>query len=756
MSGMLCTVMVASSMTPIYAQTTDRNSSEEKMDEVALEEAKEKAEISKEEAIKKAKIAIDIPEGFEREDIRFNTRYGDQAVWRVDWNKSDSRIYQHISVTVDAESGDVVSMRQSFNDQDEERSFPPEVDYHKAVSIAQKYIMENYTGLKGGFVLDETTKERSQENPFRRTYAHQVAFFQEVNGVPFKQNRIRFSINGNGKITSMNFNWDHGLSYESAEDVVSYKEAVDSLDDHLKADLQYQLNRYAYRPGEEADPKLVYNPQTTRDGGNAGFGVLDANSGEWLNHFNEPFGEGEVYTIAEKPLAETADPLDIPKEELTQEEAVAVVEESFDIPEDYELENTNYNENPRSETENPTWTFYWRNNDEPPHPMQDVRVTVDAKTGELVRFHNDQVHYGNNEMPEDFEVQLTKEEAKEKAVELVKKVAKSKLDRLYVTTPRENKFSDEDVPRSYNITFVRKENGLQVQGQQINVSILSDSGKIVRYYQNWNNNVEFPAVKNVISEEKAKEILLNNYEMDLVHHLPRTRNNEEEIKDTMLVYQPKPEITDYRVYLDAKTGDWMDEETGEVYSKEKQEAQDIADHPNQKELQNMLDYNILKLDEDNNLNPNEELTRSELVKVMMKALGYDGYYYSNYDDLSFEDVTEEHQDYNYIIAAVRRNILDNEGGAFNPDDQANRAFASKLLVEALGYDKLASVEGVFETSFEDVNGEEYAGHIALVNRLDILNGDGEQFHPDNAITKAEAAVALTKFLELEPKLNENR
>ncbi|QHE50755.1 YcdB/YcdC domain-containing protein [Pontibacillus sp. HMF3514] len=755
MSGMLCTVMIAGSMTPVYA-ATDRNSSNEKVDEVALEEAKKEAKISKEEAIKLAKQAIEIPEDYEREDVRFDTRYRDTQVWQIRWNKRDDRSYHNIRVTVDAETGDVISLHQHHNEQDEERNFPPEVDYNKAVSIAQSYIMKHHSGLKGGLVLDEVTKKRSQERPFRRSYEHQVEFHQQVNGVPYKRNSIHFSINGNGKITSMRFNWEYDLNYENPSEVLSKKEAADKLYEQFTAGLQYQMNRYAYRPGVEAEPRLVYIPVSKFEEGYRGFGLLDAETGEWLNRYQEPYGESDEYKISEDPVSDEATPLKERHNELTQEEALEVVTGAFDIPENYELQDASYDENNYRGDENPTWRFYWRNDEQRPHPMEDIRVTVDAKTGELMSYRDDRDRYYGDKMPDDFEVKVTKEEAKEKAVNLVKKVASSKLDRLYVRTPRENTYREKDVPRSYTVTFVRKENGLQVQGQQISVSVLSDTGKIVNYHQRWNHDIEFPNVEDVISEEKAKEILFDNYKMDLTHHLPVPRSEEEEdIKDTNLIYQPTREITDYRVYLDAKTGEWIDEETGEIYSKEEKEAKDIADHPNKKQLQDMLDYNILELDKDGNLNPDEELTRAELVKFMMKALGYDGYYYGRNDELPFEDVTEEHADFSYIHSAVQRNILDDDENKFYPDQEADRAFMAKLLVEALGYDQLASFEGVFQPAFEDVEGEEYAGHIALVNRLGIVKGNGDEFHPDKAVTKADLAIAIMKFLEIEPKLNEH-
>ncbi len=756
MSGMLCTVMVAGSMTPVYAQTSDSATSKEKRDQVALEEAKKEANISKEEAIKRAKQAMDIQEDYEREDVRFNTRHPDGQVWEVRWNKQEDNSYHNISVTVDAESGDIVSLRQHHNNRDEERSFPPKVDYEKAVSIAQSYIMKHHAGLKGGLVLDEETKERSQERPFRRTYEHQVEFNQEVNGVPFERNSIRFSINGNGTITNMNFNWQYDLNFEESDQIVSNKEAADAFYDHFKADLQYQLNRHVNRPGEDADPKLVYNPVGKVEDSYRWFGLLDAETGEWLTRDNEPYGEDNVYKIAEEPVANDTVPVEERKEELTQEEASAIVTESFDIPEEYQLEDANYDENYRRDDGNPSWRFYWRK-DERSHPMEDIRATVDAKTGELIRYSDDRDRYNrSNEMPEDFEVKVTKEDAKAKALNLVKEVAKTKLDRLYVMTPRENTYRDEDIPHSYSITFVRKENDLKVEGQQISVTIESDTGKIVNYYQRWNNNIEFPKVEDVISEEKAKEALFNNYNMKLIHHLPLPRDEEEENKDTMIVYQPTPKILDHRVYLDAKTGKWMDEETGEIYSKEEKKAKDITDHPNKEQLQNMLAYNIFELDEDSNLNPDEELTRSGFVKVLMKALGYGGYYYGRDEEVPFEDITEEHEDYSYVITALRRNLLDDDANKFHPDEKVDRASVSKLLVEALGYDKLASFEGVFEPAFEDVEDDKYAGHIALVNRLDILSGDGDEFYPEKAVTKADAAVAIMKFLELEPKLNENR
>lgn len=752
-SGVLCTVMLAGGLTPVEASTT--SNVKEAVESVALQNAIKEAKISKEKAVEIAKKAVKISDEFKQEDVRFSSNYRNTEMWSVEWNKR-SEGYHHIRVGVDANSGEIVSINRYMHEEDVERTFPPKVDYDKAIDIAEQYIKEHFPEKSGNLILDERAKKRSQDQPFRKTYHHRVSFHYQVNGVSFNRNQLSFTINGNGDITNFSYSWQPEVTFEKPNNVLEQDQAEQLLEEHMEAQLKYRLDPYAERHGRKVEPHLTYIASSVNQSDEYNqLGMLDAQTGEWINRKGEPLAEEEnEYKVSEEPVAEKATPLKERKEELTQKEAFDILKSMIDIPEGYELDHANYNDRSHYSEENASWRFYFREKDNRSHYKR-LSATIDAKTGELLNYRNEDRHrYYDKEEPEEIEVNVTKEEAKEIALNFINKAAGSKLDKLYITTPRDIKHHPDEEPSAYRVNFVRKENGIEVLNQNINLTISSETGEILYYYLRW-TDVDFPEVEDLLTKEKAKELLLSSYDMKIDYYVPYADKDEKENKEANLVYMPNFKVYNYNVYLDAKTGKWINEETGKEYTEEKPKAIDIKGHTAEDALQSMLDYKFFDLDDEGKLNPDTELTRVELLEVFLKSLGYDRYYYNRRDeDFPYTDVKKTDDAYRYIYTAIQRNVLDPNGEKkFYPDKSADREFFTTLIVEALHYDELASMDGIFKADFKDNDAIEMKGHAALADRLGILEDEDGYFYPEKGITKADFAVSIMKFLELQPKLN---
>lgn len=102
-----------------------------------------------------------------------------------------------------------------------------------------------------------------------------------------------------------------------------------------------------------------------------------------------------------------------------------------------------------------------------------------------------------------------------------------------------------------------------------------------------------------------------------------------------------------------------------------------------------------------------------------------------------------------VISCVKAGVITaaNEGDKFYPDVYISRAEFLALAMNAAGYPKLS----ISDTGFEDDADipSQYKGYIAAADAFGIISGaeavDGMRFHPNNQITRAEAAVILSRL-----------
>ena len=102
-----------------------------------------------------------------------------------------------------------------------------------------------------------------------------------------------------------------------------------------------------------------------------------------------------------------------------------------------------------------------------------------------------------------------------------------------------------------------------------------------------------------------------------------------------------------------------------------------------------------------------------------------------------------------VISCVRAGVITaaNEGDMFYPDAYIRRAEFLALAMNAAGYPKLS----ITDTGFADDADipTQYKGYIAAADAFGIISGadsaDGLRFYPNNQITRAEAAVILSRL-----------
>jgi hypothetical protein len=144
------------------------------------------------------------------------------------------------------------------------------------------------------------------------------------------------------------------------------------------------------------------------------------------------------------------------------------------------------------------------------------------------------------------------------------------------------------------------------------------------------------------------------------------------------------------------------------------------------------------------LAPDRQVTRAELLKMVMEAAGVKEFR-TTYDDYFF-DVERTDWFVQYVETAYEQGIAGGySDGNFRPNDSINRAEAMKLILQ--GFDvSLSTYKG---GTFPDVTGNAwFSSYIGTAHELGLINGysDG-QFRPGNLMTRGEASKVIALALE---------
>lgn len=115
-------------------------------------------------------------------------------------------------------------------------------------------------------------------------------------------------------------------------------------------------------------------------------------------------------------------------------------------------------------------------------------------------------------------------------------------------------------------------------------------------------------------------------------------------------------------------------------------------------------------------------------------------------ETAFPDVAEGHWAEKEIYTLVEQEVLNGfDDGTFRPNQAVTRAQAAIMLTNALNLDT-----AVAEPSYQDVEASHYAyDAIAAVTAAGIMSGSYNQFNPNQSLTRAEMAAVLTDAFSLE-------
>lgn len=534
------------------------------------------------------------------------------------------------------------------------------------------------------------------------------------NGIPVSDQSLQITVLANGVVSDFYKSYSTGqnVSYDATDSIIDEEAAAGKIKDNLSLQLHYQINQM--EPNSQK-VELVYSPLPLVYG-------VHALSGDWktaTGFSGEVPAPADITMLAEEPLEPRQEGISLTEARSFAEEILAIDSDEVKLV----IHNVEHVEDSYRGREviNVNYMYEYRNGG------HGTNLELDPQTGEIIGYYNikPEVLREIGQEPHQGRA-LSEEEALKKAVEYVKEYAPSHLHH-YAYPVRENIYTYDN---EHIFMFPRIENGLEVAGDQLYITV-SKSGELVNLDVNFQEIDQWPAVEEAISEEEATELFNEALQVSLSY--VRDYNADQHYH---LLYVPAFSDSGF-AYMDAVTGQWV---TGE------ERVLPEITHPwAEEELKHLLQAGILVVDDPENFNADEKITKGKALEITMKSLTYiyDSYPVDGNRTPSFDNIGPDHPLFQVVEQAVNYGVLDTDEKEFALDEPLTREELAVWYIRALGLEAAGKHDEIYQLGFADANlvTEKYRGYVALANALELLTASQNQFRPQEETTYAQLAVS---------------
>jgi hypothetical protein len=519
--------------------------------------------------------------------------------------------------------------------------------------------------------------------------------------------------------------------------------------------LQLELSYMTERRGSKKDWFLGWRQQSQS-------GTIDAQSGDFIDYTGAVLDSTAVEYEPINPMDngfEKRTSTDL----LSSEEAAAIVEEEIGVPEGRTLENPRMGQYWNMQENNEVWSLQWRNRNQMYHgPFKQTSAAVDARTGQIYEYREEQMSPMQDKASEE-EPSISKEEVQRIAIEFVHNHYPNASERLKQREMHQPVMDYGSEPFSFSFTRFFKDRPVEDGGVHVT---LDGDGQIVSYRAGGEQGLEekLEKLEPVTTEIQARNKWLAESTMKLQFvrsYSPKTSASPSSTK-AKLVYQVSWDKTGYGYAIDAGSGEWRTPGYFEQEDVNGSSVTDIEGHWAEKQLTTLLQYGILKPDDEGRLQPDDILSKGEWYEMLAQAGDpyFDRYYNNQEQGAIFADVMEDSEYYPALNWAVQREILgaDSER-AFNPEGPLSRADFAVQLVQFLRYSKLSEYMNgnTMSILFQDVSdlAKKDKGAVLIALSLGLLTtSNNNEFYPNREVTRAEASVVLMRLVYLQGKTDQ--
>ena len=678
------------------------------------------------EALEIAKTAFD----FDASNHDFSSSYSEtkygKRLWYLNWNSKDGG-GSGISITVDAAEKEIINMYQWENTQVPAKRIPKHTR-EEALKVAEKLAYRLHPDkFKNTELMDKYQSELN--TPYYISDSYNFDFIRKIDEIDFPDNLIQVQVDKNTlKVKSFRLDWDTVIPIPDSKKAISVDAARKIFEEKLGIELAYQM----IYPSSGGDPKhiLVYNQKdATR--------LIDAITGEiaaqrYYGAMKESaLGGGSDAGGYYVPTPQEQKVIDATGKYISKEKAIELLKKYVPVDIKYTMNDSNLYSG--QNLENAAWSFSWSYDDKENNTYSYIYGSVDAVTGEVKSFS---ISSSDNEQKPGSTPKFTKEQCRKIAEDFLKNIQPHKFNTSEYREQHYEIYRDQQNIPSYNMNYIRKENGVSVPSNNLNVTVSTYTGKITGFYMNW-QSLDLPDTKDTISLSEAYRILYAKH--NLVLKYARMYNYDKYNESTVikLVYMPD----NYYGMIDAKSGQFIDYSGNPVREDNKVSFTDIEGHKYENDIKLLAELRIIDSVE-SKYKPDLKIPQKEFVKLLIKAT--QPYYYP----LPYTSGSDSEYD-RYYENAITQNILAKKDK--NPEACVTRMEASKMAVKALGIGFVADLENIFNLDFSDASGiaAENKGYASIAAALSLVDTTGNSFGPKHELTRAEAANMIIRYLNVE-------
>jgi len=368
-----------------------------------------------------------------------------------------------------------------------------------------------------------------------------------------------------------------------------------------------------------------------------------------------------------------------------------------------------------------------------------IRVSLDARSGDLVSFSKDQ-RFNPEDIYKEPQVKVSALQAQKTAEELIKKLQPGKFGQVVFRQwePEMGPWvkTGKYAPGAYNLVYARMANGVVYPENGFRVRVDATTGEVTSYQVIW-LEAKFPSVQGVIDTASANEKFLADHPLDLEYGRGHQRLEGQRESDYYLIYRPRQGIG---VMLDAVSGQEIDYQGKPVVKKDNRSFTDISGHPAEDDIRLLMGEGII-VGNGGLFRPDDPATGAEVLAMLVKA-------YSRQD---FMPMAESGKDswYKPIFEKARASGILDGGITMEPEGGLNRLQLSRLGINAGGWGKLAGISRIFKLEVSDAGSIplEYRGYAASALAMGLIEQENGNFNPERPVTRGEAATFLVRLLK---------
>jgi hypothetical protein len=719
--------------------TATINVDDEKNVKISREKAKEIAT-----ATIKTYFNIEIDESKFTQRINLNTSNynGKQnSSWGINWEMYNMEKSINIGVTLNAETGEVIQAN-NYDRKNNEENAVPTITVKEAEKISDDFI-KRIEPKK----YNESIKKNYNNLGYYGSTNYNFSYVNKVNGIEFEGNSMGIEIDGGkGTVVSYYKSWNEDLKFPEVKEKVDTKTAVEIFKKEAKMNLKYGAftQNYSYYENEK-DVKLIYSTEFIN-----GY-LLDANDGKMLN-LNNPSNGALIKDLNEKEKEEFYNKSKVvtPRTNAVEEVEAKKIINSF-INElygaGYVIKDLGYEEYAQSHgsSGNKMWNAYFSKGESERY-NESGNISINALTGEILNCSK----YSNEDYKanEKFEAKLTWEQAYAKAIDVVAKYYPDKVKKIKTEQYHyNNSVYDKMNETNYYFNFARLENGIEYNENNINVGISAVTSQLNNLNYNWEKDIKFPEVKNIISKEDASEILFNKYKPVLIYsQINKSSNPEKPELEMKLAYKLSDSngMYDY-TNIDALTGKFINYNGENIDQNVGLFKEQIKDSKAEKELSILASRGLI---ETIDFKLDKKVTQIDLIKMLVNARGYRPYMIEKTADLKFSNITKADANYKYLQMAISYGIMENSDGEFIGEQLVTREELAKTLVKFTNYSKLAQHSEVFKINYKDASkiSKENLGYIAIAEAFGFIQIESNEVKPTDNSTMEQLAIGVYNAL----------